>query len=152
MSIFHRLWQNHPTGDHPCSTEGKSHFENQCAIRMGVAFTKSGISMKSWGLRHCWHHEKAEGHTLAAEEMATALTRVIVPGMKTVEKHKGDEGFKKVRGRTGIVFIKDFYNVTGDHIDLWNGWRLSSALSPLAVYFSIRSDYTKGTIWFWEMA
>ncbi|MCM5679577.1 type VI secretion system amidase effector protein Tae4 [Schlegelella sp. S2-27] len=67
-------------------------------------------------------------------------------------QYKGDEGFKKVRGRRGIVFIKDFYNVTGDHIDLWNGWRLSSALSPLAVYFSIRSDYTKGSIWFWEMA
>ncbi|AKJ30566.1 hypothetical protein [Caldimonas brevitalea] len=59
MSIFHRLWDNHPGTGKPCEVDGKPSFENQCAIRMGVAFTKSGISIKSWGLRHCWHHDKA---------------------------------------------------------------------------------------------
>ncbi|MCM5680443.1 type VI secretion system amidase effector protein Tae4 [Schlegelella sp. S2-27] len=153
MSIFHRLWGNHPTGKFPCSTDGKSHFENQCAIRMGVAITKSGISMKTWGLRQCWHHDKDEGHTLAAEEMANALTRVIVPGMKRVEKHQAKEAFDKITGRKGIVFIKDFYNGSGDHIDLWNGWRMTKLSSPFAVYLGLGSDYTRGAgIWFWEVA
>ncbi|AKJ29834.1 T6SS effector amidase Tae4 family protein [Caldimonas brevitalea] len=151
MSIFHRLWDNHPTGKHPCSSDGKSNFENQCAIRMGVAFMNSGIDIRSWGIRHCWHHDKSEGHALAAEEMANALTRVIVPGMKRVERYTGSDGFSHIKGRKGIAFFKDFYNVTGDHIDLWNGWRLTSTLSPLAVYFRWGSDYTKGKVWFWEV-
>lgn len=154
MSVFHTLWENHPTGEHPCSTNGKSNFENQCAIRMGVAFTKSGFDLKRWGIRLCWHHDKNEGHALAAEEMASALNRIAIPGLSKVETYKGsDEWIAKIRGHRGIVFFKDFYGTpqTGDHIDLWNGWRLTSAASLISLYTPLGSNYDNGRISFWPL-
>lgn len=154
MSTFQKLWEAHPTGEHPCSTSGKSNFENQCAIRMGVAFSKAGISMKTWGIRHCWQHAASDGHTLAAEEMAKALaTRAIVPGMSKVEKFKGREWKQRMKGRRGIFFCKDFYGTprVGDHIDLWNGWRLTSAYSVVSLYSSFGSRYEDGQVWFWGL-
>lgn len=87
--------------------------------------------------------------------MAKALTRAIVPGMKSVEKLDAKDAFRKLLHRRGIVFIKDFYGApqTGDHIDLWNGWRLTRMSSPFAIYLGLGSDYSKGVaIWFWEVA
>jgi hypothetical protein len=152
--LFQKLWDAHPTGELPCSTDGKSNHENQCAIRMGVAFTKAGVSMKTWGIRSCWHHPVTDGHTLAAEEMANALAnRAIVPGMGKVEKYRGEEWRKGLKGRRGIFFCKDFYGTpqVGDHIDLWNGWRLTSAHSVVSVYSSFGSNYGKGQVWFWAL-
>ncbi|WP_083438423.1 T6SS effector amidase Tae4 family protein [Caldimonas brevitalea] len=86
--------------------------------------------------------------------MANALTRVIVPGMKRVERYNGAEAFDKIDGRKGVFFCKDFYGApqTGDHIDLWNGWRLTAFQSVISIYTSFGSQYTKGRIWFWEVA
>lgn len=154
MSTFQKLWDAHPTGELPCSTDGKSNFENQCAIRMGVAFTNAGISMKGWGLRHCWHHAATDGHTLAAEEMAQALAkRAIVPGMGKIEKLQRKDWKAAIRGRRGIFFCKDFYGAprVGDHIDLWNRWRLTAAYSVVSVYTSFGSNYNEGQVWFWEL-
>lgn len=155
MSNFQKLWDAHPGTDKPCTTDGKANFDNQCAIRMGVAFKMAGISTKGWGLRHCWHHPVTEGHILAAEELANVLaTRAIVPGMRQVEKYSGEEGLQRIKGRRGIFFCKDFYGApqVGDHIDLWNGWRLTALRSLVSVYTSFGSRYTKGRIWFWEVA
>jgi hypothetical protein len=154
MSTFDKLWSNHPTGEYPCSTDGKENFDNQCAIRMGECFEKSGISTKSWSVRRCWQHKGALGHILAAEEMANSLTRTVIPGMKKVEKYSGKEGFDKIKNRRGIVFFGNFYGtgMQGDHIDLWNGRRLSSFKSLISIYTPWGSRYEKGAIWFWETA
>ena len=153
MSIFNKLWKNHPTGEFPCSTDGKKNFDNQCAIRMGDCFEKAGISTKNWPARRCWQHKKSESHILAAEELAVALTRVTVVGVKKAEKYSGSDGFEKIKNRKGIIFIKNFYGtgMQGDHIDLWNGWRLSSLMSAISVYTPWGSQYHKGDIWFWEV-
>lgn len=154
MSTFQNLWNNHPTGDFPCSSDGKKHFDNQCAIRMGVAFEKSGISTKTWAVARCWHHKIESRHILRAEELANALTQVKVSGMKKVEKYAGKDGFAKMKKRTGIVFFKNYYGAgsQGDHIDLWNGWRLTSLYSPWNIYAGFGDQYDKGDIWFWEVA
>lgn len=154
MSTFDKLWKNHPTGEFPCSTNEIKHFQDQCAIRMGVCLEKAGISTKNWPVRRCWQHKGTESHVLAAEELANALTRVVVPGAKRVEKYSGTEGFEKIKSRTGIIFFKNFYGpgMQGDHIDLWNGWRLSSFASVVSIYSTLGSRYDKGAIWFWETA
>lgn len=73
--------------------------------------------------------------------------------MKKVEQYSGKDVFGKVKGRTGIVSMKDFWGTpqVGDHIDLWNGWRLTHFRSILAVYTPL-GDYDKGGLWFWEVA
>lgn len=153
MSLFHKLWESHPTGEFPCSTSGKKNFENQCAIRMGECFEKAGISTKSWPVRRCWQHKGQGSHILAVEELANALNRVIVSGMGRVTKYPGEEGFEKIKHKRGIVFLRNFYGpgMQGDHIDLWNGWRLSSLLSPISIYTPWGSQYHKGEIWFWPV-
>lgn len=152
MSTFYRLWENHPSGEFPCSTDGKKNFDNQCAIRMGVCFEKAGISTKHWPIRRCWQHQSSGGHILAAEELANALTRVTVPGMKKAEKYTGKDGFEQIKNRRGVIFFRNFYGpgMQGDHIDLWNDWRLSSLASVISVYTPWGSSYDKGLIWFWE--
>lgn len=106
MSTFKALWQSFPFGEFPCSTSNKPNFENQCASRLGTCFEKAGIRTIGWPVRRCWQHRNIDGHILAAEEFASALTRVFVPGVRIVEKYSGKEGFPRIRGRTGIVFFK----------------------------------------------
>ena len=152
MSLFRKLWENHPTGDFPCSTNGKKNFDNQCAIRMGSCFERSGIPTRRWPVRRCWQHKGEDSHILAAEELANTLTKITIPGITIVEKYSGAEGMKRIDNRKGIVFFKDFYGpgMQGDHIDLWNGWRLSSFSSVLSIYTPFGSHYEKGAVWFWE--
>ena len=55
--------------------------------------------------------------------------------------------------KSGIIFFKDYYGPSqqGDHIDLWNGSRLTSRVSWFE--FAIRggAHYKAATIWFWEV-
>lgn len=155
MSIFRKLWQSFPSGEFPCSTDGKPNFENQCAIRLGTCFEKAGVSTKGWPVRRCWQHKETGGHILAAEELASALTRVIVPGMGKVEKYSGEEGFSKIKGRTGIVFFRNFYaaGMQGDHIDLWDSWRTTNFwISIGRIQILGGGKYKDGNIWFWPIS
>lgn len=157
MSRFSRLWENHPTvesfiDDFPCKNKGKKAFENQCAIRMGVALEKSGISTKSFLGVRCWYGHKP-GHILRAEELAGWLRGSISPFHK-VEIFEGQIGFHRIASRKGIIFFKDYYgrNTQGDHIDLWNGSRLTGYTSWLEFAFRDGRRYSKATIWFWPVA
>lgn len=55
----------------------------------------------------------------------------------------GENCEEKIKGKTGIVFFANYWarpgeikNPTGDHIDLWNGTRLTaSGLQGVAVTF-----------------
>jgi len=80
MVTFQKLWENHPTitGDeNPCTTNGKSNFPNQCAIRMGVSLARCGVdTSRIPGAIHCWHkHDKSLGHIIRAEELAKGLEK-----------------------------------------------------------------------------
>lgn len=122
---------------------------------MGVCLDKSGISTQGWSVRRCWQHKGKERHILAAEELAKALSLGSTPGIGKVEKYTGEEGFSKIKGRRGIVFFKNFWGtgLQGDHIDLWNGWRMTKFFqSVFTVQVMGGGDYKKGEVWFWPVS
>ena len=169
MLSFENLWKNHPTvagNDNPCSTNGKVYFSNQCAIRVGVALTKSGVKTKHIpGATHCWHHPASEGHVIRAEELAKGLAKVSLAGLKPVDKLDPMLFSSKLASRKGILFFKDYWqrsgessnHRSGDHIDLWNGSRLTDWTTWLRIQLHLSldgvwSDYRGSkAVWFWEV-
>lgn len=103
-------------------------------------------------MRYCWQHPKSEGHVLAAEEMARALSRASIPGLRAVIKLKPEDFEEVLAGQQGAIFFKDFWrrgsetfgNRSGDHIDLWNGRRLTDWLSypRIQMGFSVEGTFS----------
>lgn len=155
MAKFDSLWKNHPTvesliDDFPCKKNGSKAFENQCAIRMGVAFGKSGINMDSFKGAKCWYGHNPS-HILRAEELANWLKSPFSPYKQRIE-FEGVNGFDSIFGKKGIVFFKDYYGPgnQGDHIDLWNGSRLTRFSSWFDFsFFGGGRHYKDATVWFW---
>lgn len=167
---FENLWNNHPTisGEgKPCQTNGKPNFTNQCAIRMGRTLALSGVDTAALGIAHCWHHGKSEGHTLRAQELAEALSQVRVSGISPRETVVSTNFQCDLSGKRGIIFFKDYWvrsrgqqleaweNRSGDHIDLWNGKRLTDWQSWLGIscifgFVAGDQDLSK-EIWFWPV-
>lgn len=136
----------------PCKQkDGSPAFENQCAIRMGVALTITKVLPASGttGLARCWLGHTGMGHTLRAEELATWLATAAGFGApaKFIGKapEAGDQALPVIMSKTGVVFIKDFWGTgnQGDHIDVWNN---SGMLSGEVDYLSFASQ-----VWFWEL-
>lgn len=156
MVKFKTLWENHPTvesffDDFPCKKNGVKAFENQCAIRMGVALEKSGVNLKSFKGARCWHNH-SPAHVLRAEELANWLKTGFSP-FKQMTSFDAKDGFAKCDGKTGIVFFKDYYgpNNQGDHIDLWNGSRLTRRTTWFEFSFRDGSHYEDATVWYWPV-
>ena len=182
MVTFQKLWESHPTitgDDNPCKTNGKSNYQNQCAIRMGVSLARCGVNISSIpGAEHCWHkHDKSQGHIIRAEQLGKGLEKysVFIPGVQKVQKINPEEFKDTLRGKRGIIFFKDYYqrtnngkkesfrNRSGDHIDLWNGYRLTDwwtwarihmRIGNLGIH-SVREDISdfedSKSIWFWRV-
>lgn len=176
---FKQLWENHPviTGEvNPCCTNGKPNFHDQCAIRLGTALAACGVdTSKLPGVRHCWYHDKKYGHTLSAEELAKSLKDWPVYGVGTFQAIEPSEFAEKISGMTGIIFFKDYWqrtvngrketyrNRSGDHIDLWNGNRITDYRSWARIHLRIGNfglhSFAPGwsdledskTIWFWSV-
>ncbi|MFS1525069.1 type VI secretion system amidase effector protein Tae4 [Microbulbifer sp. 2304DJ12-6] len=157
--MFDKLWSNHPTisasifsDDAPCTVDGKRTYTNQCAIRMGVSLQKSGVKLDTFKGARCWYGHKP-GHILRAEELANWLKGPFSPFRQSLG-FEASKGFVKINGKKGIVFFKDYYGPgnRGDHIDLWNGRRLTKFTTWFE--FSIRNGrhYEKATVWFWPVA
>jgi len=182
MVTFNKLWENHPTitgDDNPCKTNGKPHVPNQCAIRMGVSLARCGVNISHLpGVLHCWHkHDKSLGHVVRAEELAKGLEKhsVFLPGVQKIQKVNPEEFKDTLGGKRGIIFFKDYYqrtnngkkesfrNRSGDHIDLWNGSRLTDFRTWSRIHLRIGgygihslfddvSDYEESkSIWFWRI-
>ncbi len=173
MLTFQKLWDNHPgiTGKtNPCATAGVANYPDQCAISIGVALVACGVNTKAIpGVRHCWHHKSSAGHILAAEELAKALTIYPLPGLGRVKYAEPAKFKDELSSQRGLIFFEDYWrrtvdgkkedfrNRTGDHIDLWNGSRLTDWFSWVRIQagFSLEgqfSDYAKSRkIWFWPV-
>jgi hypothetical protein len=169
MIRFNKLWENHPTisgQDSPCSTNGKSNFSDQCAIKVGVSLSACGVNTTHIpGVRHCWFHEKSDGHVLAAEELGQGLKRGNIAGIGKLQKIDPKNFKSSLSGKKGIIFFKDYWarngetirNKSGDHIDLWNGSRLTDWKTWARIQLNISwegswSDYKKSKeIWFWAV-
>jgi hypothetical protein len=172
MMTFSRLWENHPTvagQSNPCSSRGKANYENQCAIRMGVCLVKSGyqVADRLW-LRMCGHHPRTAGHVLGAEPLAQAIRtsqRLRKLGVGPMVKAEPRKFSADLKGRTGIIFFKDYWlrkgeshrTRSGDHIDLWNGSRLTDISSLVRIQLRIVipgtwSDFHEAReVWFWPV-
>ena len=145
--IFNTLWANHPWPNEPCSAYL---FENQCAIRMGVALELSGVNTASFDAmfpgRRCSAYPALQcnrPHILAAQELATWMRsqpqifgEVEVHGWETRQVAH----FKK---KKGIVFIMDGWGST-DHFDLWNGMEFITA-------YPVNNLNVGKELWFWEL-
>jgi hypothetical protein len=179
MVQFTDLWYRHPANlatSSPCiapstltNLEGKQIqaglpvFGNQCAIRMGVCLKHAGVDIGQFsGLTHCAVHGKDEMHIIRAQDLADHLARISIPGVGPVERITGTDAkafYPKIIGRTGIIYIKDYWRrsgesaPTGDHIDVWNGYR--SSTKWLMEWFSwtgYYSNYAEAReIWFWDV-
>ena len=167
MIQFQKFWESYPTiqGDKaPCKTNGKKNFEDQCAIRLGAALAKNWV--KTTNLvpkgRHCWKHEAVEGHVLAAEELANGLARFPIGGIQKKIDIDPSTFQKDIAGKRGIIFFKDFWtrngesfrNRSGDHIDLWNGSRLTDWRTWFLISTTLNTggNYGKSKeIWFWRV-
>ncbi|MCP4340784.1 MAG: hypothetical protein GY799_18320 [Desulfobulbaceae bacterium] len=119
---------------------------------MGVTLEKSGINTQSFRGARCWHGHKP-AHILRAEELANWLRGPFSP-FKRMDIFEGINGFHRISGRKGIIFFKDYYGQQnqGDHIDLWNGARLTRYASWIEFAFGGGRHYSKATVWFWPVS
>ncbi len=134
---FATLWANYPDDKpyiDPKTGNPPKNYEDQCAIKVCVALHKSGVEMKSFrGESRILVNGKSTA--AQAEDLASWLKLIPFCGLPSkTETVTGKDWEKKISGRTGIVFFKNYWqrstdssnHLTGDHIDLWNGSRLTA--------------------------
>lgn len=158
MSSFITLWNNHPNvkGDEPLLD--KQVYENQCAINMSAAWVRSGRSLSGFTGTLSWEKNKPK-YAIRAQELANWFASPHSHLHARVQKFGGKEAFEKIRGRTGVIFFQNYWGAgaQGEHIDLWNGSRLTDMLSWIRIYARIGSvglgtDYRKAqSVWFWAL-
>ena len=153
-TLFDQFWSNHPALQtlpeiEPCSTNGKSNHTNQCAIRLGVALTSSGISLASYRGVFCWSGH-GRTHPLRVEQLKLWLNSRDASVVPYAEISKRDKQGRQQSStayseRRGIVACINFWGRgnQGDHIDLWDG----STMAHGGLDYFERSE----EIWFWEM-
>jgi RHS repeat-associated protein len=174
---FTKLWNNYSDVSHP---NPKSFFKtdiyggkNHCAINLSNALILSGVSLKKFKGARCEGTCPLEGdlkgqHTVRAEQLAEWLKRNPF-GLGKPSVYSGQTFEAGIKDRTGIVFFEDYWQRpgekgdtrTGDHIDLWNKWRLGN--NNLLMSW-IRSNYPEAsenigmsdlrrskTVLFWEI-
>jgi Type VI secretion system (T6SS), amidase effector protein 4 len=125
---FEALWSAYPKFD-PC----QGHYQDQCAARLGVALRGCGIEGLSFRGARC--NADDPGHMLRAAEVAEWLHRRPFAGCPEAVSLMPGRWDTDAKGRTGIVFFDGYWHrdsdgpniTTGNHIDLWNGSRLTMA-------------------------
>lgn len=152
--LFAMLLQHYPKGQYPCD---EKLFENQCAIRMGVALEKAYVSTADFTVRRCSKafpklKLHAPGHILAAQELANALAQNparLSPGMNTLKLLGSiNSNLSQLGGKSGVIFIQNGWGPT-DHIDLWNGTGLIGGGVDTS---GNQTFLSKGVqIWFWRL-
>ena len=128
---------------------------------MGTCFVAAGVSTANLGARTCDFHPKKAGHTLRARELAGGLSRGAISGIGREERYKpGDQWIERLKNRTGVIYFHNYYNaqgnpegpLNGDHIDLWQNWRITDTLQSLwRLWFRDGGAYNQGEVWFWPV-
>ncbi|HYH15750.1 MAG TPA: T6SS effector amidase Tae4 family protein [Flavisolibacter sp.] len=137
MPAFKTLWKNYPHNkkmtdgtieiQHPSDDAG---LYNQCAVRLGKALIKSGVSLKSYDN----NNKTSEGYPRSAQQLADWLYHKY---KRPVIMNQADFN-KNYSNKTGIIF-EDPYPGSGPHIDLWNKGKTGSGYHSAA------------KIWFFEV-
>ncbi|MCP4486189.1 MAG: hypothetical protein GY820_02550 [Gammaproteobacteria bacterium] len=166
MLKFKNLWKNYPderrmkfacVNKQPTSSKP---FGNYCAIILSEALIKPGVSMNNFKGNKCWSHSGMR-HALLAEDLATWLKAHNLIGVGKTERVAPASFQSNLKGRTGIIFFKDYWqrgnesfgNRSGDHIDLWNKSSITSGsmfYRSIIESFGFVSDLNKSKeILFW---
>ncbi len=181
MVAFKDMWYGHPINHSittPCIADKKFKnlegrvirpgypvYANQCAIRMSIALRRAGVTANQLkGCTSCGAHAHSEMHFINSSQLATSIARANLPGVGKMERITGsnvDDYYPQLFGRTGIIHIRDYWqrstdasgSPTGDHIDVWNGYRSSAKwLMEWFSWLGYYSNYANGSeIWFWEV-
>ena len=134
---FQELWAAYPDEEDPFrdAKTGKvpAYADNQCAIRLSITLHNVGVEMKSF---------RGDGQiridgmrtAMRASEMAQWLKLKPFAGLPSPVDITGPDWQDKIKGRTRIAFFSGYWarktdgarQTTGDHIDLWNGRKLTS--------------------------
>jgi hypothetical protein len=135
---FAQLWAAYPGGHPYVDANGKTPagYENQCAINLSAAIHGAGIEMKSFRGATVTLLNGRRAAT-SASQLANWLKQQPFCGLPMAPENVAGDGWQdKIKGRTGIVYFEDYWarneqekaanRPTGDHIDLWNGARLTA--------------------------
>ncbi len=155
---FAALWANHPTIKGDDALLDKNIYKDQCAINVGAAFIRSSLSLGSFPGVYSWQKDSPK-YPIRAQELANWLDSGKAGLMSRTEKYSGKDGFEKIAGRTGIVFVQNYWGEgrQGDHIDLWNGSRMTKRSSWFLIQWHISwegvlTDMRQAqAIWFWPV-
>jgi Type VI secretion system (T6SS), amidase effector protein 4 len=114
---FETIWKNYSDG-HPCQDRKTGEiphgYENQCAIRVGYALEKSGVSFASFRGCRCPKAGRSSGLVASAQELADWLGPSRFPGCSNAETYTGKNAFDKIKDRTaqvGFVSILAFHGM-----------------------------------------
>ncbi|WP_342705516.1 type VI secretion system amidase effector protein Tae4 [Burkholderia arboris] len=150
---FSELWNNYAHGNPYDDPNG--HYQNQCAIRMSVTLHNVGIEMKSFSQKRVGPMPgkptlgrlliNGKSTATRAYEFAEWLKLRPIAGVLAPENITGRDWASKVANRTGIVFFDGYWfqdgdspdNLSGGHIDLWNGSRLTGFASGIRISWNI---------------
>jgi len=182
---FENLWKNHPViadNGKACVGGGFDNSDtisNQCAINVSVAFEKCGVDIAKWDIQGCSLAKKEDSHKnhkIRAEEFANVLRKKSFKGVGSLQKITPENFDLALTGKTGIILFKDYWrreyegvketftNRSGDHIDLWDGSKITTPMSWARIHLRIGdfglhsltdrwSDYEDSKeIWFWRVA
>ena len=163
MPQFVPLWNSHPNikGDTPVLD--KRTYENQCAINMSVAWLRSGMKLNGYTGARSWQKDKPK-LPIRAQELADWFNSPHSL-LKKAQKFEGKDVFDAIDNKTGIIFFQNYWGPgnQGDHIDLWNGSRLTDWFTWLRIHarvgslgihsFTSMSDFEKSqSVLFWELS
>ncbi|MEN7528011.1 type VI secretion system amidase effector protein Tae4 [Cupriavidus sp. DL-D2] len=162
---FRDLWKNYVGG----APHANPNYKNQCAIRLSATLHRVGVPMKSFSEKYVPRmpgkqrlgRDLLQGKPVAlrAYEMATWLKQMPFCGLPRAPRNiTGPDWKQHVRGRTGIIYFFGYWRqdgdgdntLTGGHIDLWNGSRLTipslaGAVSTLGRWAGLDSFYSDRT-------
>ncbi len=167
---FARLWAGYP--DEAPYRDGNGNvpvgYENQCAIKVSAALYAAGGKLD--GFTGATISVGGNRLAIRAQEMAEWLQTASVKVLQSrVTDVTGQDWQTKLKGKTGIVYFQNYWlrpgekTPSGDHIDLWNGSRLTASGFQGAVVTVLRfglgvasgpgfSDLGKSQkILFWEV-
>lgn len=165
MVWFTNLWNNYPSSDpciDPTTGERPKGYDNQCALRLSHALARSGVDFRTFRGAGCPTGREG-GIAASAQALADWLQRRPFSACPSAESYTGQDVFNRIKDRSGIVFLADYWvrpngRRTGDHIDLWNGWRFTSYWSAPRVHLGISwdgrwSDYRRAkSALFWALS
>jgi hypothetical protein len=160
---FAKLWDSYPSSYpyvDPKTGKPPPGYTNQCAIKVSVAIHGAGIEMKSF--RDLSVPVRGLPAARMASHLASWLKLQPFCGLPSrPEKVTGADWQDKIRGKTGIVYFANYWmrdtaeksrnDPSGDHIDLWNGTRLTatglSFFPTLGRRLGITTARLPGTDW-----